>query len=129
MASMPVSLGPRWTPLQDNAYCNDSNAAEILGVTGAFLGLALTSIILRFYVRIKMLKFVGAEDYTMLAAGLLAIGVFVCFVGETFWGNGRHNVCVPVRILLGRQMLWEFVQGICVVPGVVLVKISVALFL
>ncbi|TKA75538.1 hypothetical protein B0A55_03539 [Friedmanniomyces simplex] len=82
---MAESLHSRFTPLVDDAYCNANNAPEILGVTGAFLGTALLSIALRFYVRIRMLKFVGAEDYIMLSAGLLGIGVYVCFIGETFY--------------------------------------------
>lgn len=120
---MASPLQPRFTPLVDSAYCNASNGAEILGITSAFLGVALISIVLRFYVRTKILKLVGAEDYTMLAAGLLAIGMFVCFVGETFWGSGRHKICVPPNLLWGTQMKWEFVHGICVVPAVFLVKI------
>ncbi|KAK4889505.1 hypothetical protein LTR27_011680 [Elasticomyces elasticus] len=126
---MSAILESRWVPVEDSDYCNASNAAEVLGVTGAFLGAALLAIALRFYVRIRILKFVGAEDWTMLAAGLLGVGVLVCFVGESFWGVGRHNRCVPLGVLWGRQMQWEFVHGLCIVPAVVLVKISVAFFL
>ncbi|KAK3677340.1 hypothetical protein LTR78_002878 [Recurvomyces mirabilis] len=115
-------------PDLNSPYCKANNVAEVLGVTGAFLGAALISVILRTYVRISMLKILGPDDYVMIMAALMAIGVFVCFVGETHWGIGRHNACLlPIDMLM--QSEWEFAHGILVVTGVVLVKISIALFL
>ena len=117
-------------PLPDlnGQYCTSSNAAEVLGVTGAFLGIALIAVILRTYVRISMLKILGPDDYVMIVAAVMAIGVFVCFVGETHWGVGRHNVCI-LPIEMATQGKWEFIHGLLIVTGVVLVKISIALFL
>lgn len=46
----------------------DSHGARILGVTGFFTAFACTAVILRVYVRIFMLKMMGADDYIMLVA-------------------------------------------------------------
>jgi len=94
---MAASLERRvWEPLVDDAYCNESGVPEILGVTGAFMGAALIAVALRFYVRIRMLKIVGgADDYIMLTAAIMGVGTFICIVGETTWGMGRHNKCIP----------------------------------
>lgn len=123
-----VKLEPRWKPETDNAYCYESNAPEILGVTGAFCGAALITVILRLYVRTSMLRFVGADDYAMIGATLMAIGTFICFVCETKYGIGRHTSCVTLKdeeVVLK----WQFFHSLLVMFGVVLVKISIAFFL
>ncbi|KAK5114349.1 hypothetical protein LTR62_002601 [Meristemomyces frigidus] len=115
-------------PLVSDAYCKASNAGEVLGVTGSFLGAALLTVILRTYVRARIMKALGPDDYVIVLATLLTMAVFACFVGESRSGVGRHNVCVAPMDMV-RQAKWEFFHGISVVTGVVLVKISIALFL
>ncbi|KAK4542846.1 hypothetical protein LTR36_006035, partial [Oleoguttula mirabilis] len=119
---------PRYTPLTDDAYCNASNAPAILGVTGAFCGVAFIAVILRLYVRASILNFVGADDYAMIAAMVMAIGSFVCFVFETKYGIGRHTRCISLE---EEEMVlkWQFYQSLWVMLGVILVKISIAFFL
>lgn len=50
------------------AYANESNAYEILSVTGVFGFLALLAVVLRMYVRMFMLKYSGSDDWVMVAA-------------------------------------------------------------
>lgn len=118
----------RFTPVEDTPYCNENNAAQILGVTGTFLGLALVTVLLRIYVRARMLKFVGPDDYIMILGSIFAVATFTCFVGETVWGMGRHNKCIPLSDL-EMVLKWEFYHAIWIVLGVVSVKISIAFFL
>jgi len=121
-------IRPRYTPLHDTAYCDASNISEILGVTGAFTGAALIAVILRMYVRTRMLKFVGTDDYVILAAMTLALGTFVCFVAETYYGLGRHDICIsPAE--METFLKWNFFNSICIMLGVISVKISIAFFL
>ena len=112
-------------PIQD---CSASNAPEILGVTGSLTVLALLAFCLRCYVRIYMLKFFGPDDWTMLAAALMAIGTFICFTGETYHGVGRHMSCISQPDF---KMLFkfQFFHGLWVTFGQSLVKISIAFFL
>lgn len=45
-----------------------TNAPQILGITGSFFTLAAIVVLLRCYVRLRLLKTFGADDYVMLLA-------------------------------------------------------------
>jgi hypothetical protein len=45
-----------------------SHAPSILATSGVFTGIALVVVALRVYVRTTILKFVGADDYVIVAA-------------------------------------------------------------
>ncbi|KAK5165791.1 uncharacterized protein LTR77_008714 [Saxophila tyrrhenica] len=124
---MPA-ITPRFTPAKDTPHCQQSNVGEVLGVTGAFMAAATITMVLRSYVRIHMLKFFGPDDWMMLAAVLMAIATFICFVGETTHGVGRHADCIPLPEVEG-IMKWQFYHNLWNMFGVVFVKISIALFL
>jgi hypothetical protein len=115
-------------PPPTQEYLDESNVAFILGLTGTFTVAAVLVVILRMYVRICMLRFVGLDDWTMVLAALLALGSFTCMCGESFYGMGRH-IEWPQPWMLKPLFLWIFAHGIIVMLGVVLVKISVAFFL
>lgn len=51
-------------------YKDESNAGNLLAIHGTFCGVALLSVILRLYVRVFMIKSVGADDYIMVAAAV-----------------------------------------------------------
>lgn len=53
-------------------YKDESNAANLLAIHGTFCGVAVLSVLLRLYVRIFMLKSVGADDYLIVAAAVSA---------------------------------------------------------
>jgi hypothetical protein len=44
----------------------ESHGSQILAITGFFTGLALLVVALRVYVRMGMLKIMGADDYVIL---------------------------------------------------------------
>ncbi|KAF2215551.1 hypothetical protein CERZMDRAFT_34355 [Cercospora zeae-maydis SCOH1-5] len=92
--------------------------------------LALIACGTRFGVRVFMVKSFGADDYVMLSALILAVATFVCFVGEVHDAQavGRHAECLTAhqRELFGE---WMYVHSLVVMWGVILVKISIALFL
>ncbi|KAI7538355.1 hypothetical protein KC331_g10412 [Hortaea werneckii] len=115
-------------PPVPDGYCDANNHAEILGVTGSFFSAALIIVSLRFYVRSRILQYVGADDYLMLVAMFMATATFICFVGETKNGLGRHFSCLSDK---ERSVLahWQFFHNLSVMFGVVFVKISIAVFL
>jgi hypothetical protein len=41
---------------------------EILAICGSLVGLALVTVLLRVYVRVAMVKHMGADDWTIVAA-------------------------------------------------------------
>lgn len=47
---------------------NESNVGNLLAIHGTFCGVAIITVVLRLYVKIFMLKIVGADDYIMVAA-------------------------------------------------------------
>lgn len=110
------------------AYLEESNVANILGVTGAFGFAALVVVGLRLYVRARMLQFVGTDDWAMLAAAMMALATFICLCGESTLGMGRHSEWQQ-RWMLEPYMQWLFAHGLLIMWGVVLVKISIAFFL
>ncbi|KAM3425483.1 hypothetical protein BST61_g7429 [Cercospora zeina] len=128
--SLPYVARQATTDPPDSARCAESNGPEILGVTGAMLTLALITCGTRFGVRAFMVKSFGADDYVMLSALILAVSTFVCFVGEIHDAHavGRHFECITAeqRDSFGK---WMFFHSILVMWGVILVKISIALFL
>ncbi|KAI7257292.1 hypothetical protein KC343_g3775 [Hortaea werneckii] len=111
-----------------DSYCRANNHGEILGVTGSFFGAALIIVGLRLYARSRILQYVGADDYLMLVAMFMATATFVCFVGETRNGLGRHFPCLSDK---DRSVLahWQFFHNLSVMFGVVFVKLSIACFL
>ncbi|KAI6911085.1 hypothetical protein KC334_g3005 [Hortaea werneckii] len=115
-------------PPLPGGYCHANNHAEILGVTGSFFSAALIIVSLRFYVRSRILQYVGADDFLMLVAMFMAAATFACFVGETRNGLGRHFSCLSDK---ERSVLahWQFFHNLSVMFGVVFVKISIAVFL
>ncbi|KXT12387.1 hypothetical protein AC579_1709 [Pseudocercospora musae] len=115
-------------PPPDPAYCAESNAHEILGVTGAMMTLAVIVMGMRLAVRAVMLKSVGPDDYVMLAATIMAVATFACFVGESHHGVGRHVQCISPSDYQ-EFAKWQWPHSLVVMWGVILVKISIALFL
>lgn len=55
----------------DPAWAAESNLGRILGVTTAIHVVAFVTVSLRLYVRIKMIKSPGRDDWTMVAATVI----------------------------------------------------------
>lgn len=79
-------LGPVRPPLDDPERARESNVGQILGTVTVFHFLALTSVGLRLYVRLGLVKSAGRDDWTMLAAAVRL------FPGDADWIQG--SVCL-----------------------------------
>lgn len=125
---MPILSRQQMAPPPDNAYCQENNQAEILGLTGAFFTVAIIIVGLRMVVRGVMIKSVWADDYVMLSALAMAMATFVSFVYETKYAVGKHLQCIPQDDyeVFAR---WQYFHSLWVMIGVALVKISIAFFL
>jgi len=75
-----------------------------------------------------MLRFVGADDFAIILASLMAIGTFICMCGESSYGMGHHKEWMQPW-MFEPYFKWLFAHGLLVMLGVVLVKISIAFFL
>ncbi|KAH7406684.1 hypothetical protein DE146DRAFT_399776 [Phaeosphaeria sp. MPI-PUGE-AT-0046c] len=119
-------MPPPLTP-EEVAY---TNAPQILGITGSFFTLAAIVVLLRCYVRVKLLKTFGADDCVMLLAMVLNTATFVCFKLRTDFGLGRHLLVLfmnPSHVLKFQKAL--YVQSLIMMVGISTVKISIALTL
>ncbi|KAK4503764.1 hypothetical protein PRZ48_004679 [Zasmidium cellare] len=128
MPPIPVLPRQQMAPPPDNAYCRENNKAEILGVTGALFTAGIIIVGLRMGVRGIMIKSIGADDYVMLSALVMAMATFIGFVYETKYAIGKHTQCIAMDDYT-MYAKWQYYHSLWVMIGVVLVKISIALFL
>ncbi|KAI7287582.1 hypothetical protein KC345_g406 [Hortaea werneckii] len=109
------------SPISDSC-CRANNHGEILGVTGAFLGVALIIVSLRLYVRSRILHYVGADDYLMLVAMFMATATFICFrylwgaIAKTLSSIGLFNSIINI--------LTDLVFAILPIPIIVKLKVN-----
>ncbi|KAK5674185.1 hypothetical protein LTS10_013082 [Elasticomyces elasticus] len=112
----------------DEEYLQQNNAGNILALLGSLGSLAVIVVTTRLYVRFYVLKLPGWDDYTILAATLFGLGMYVCFVGETYYGLGRHYQGVTPEDTLA-MMKWLLAHSICATSAICLTKVSVGFFL
>ena len=75
-----------------------------------------------------MLHFIGPDDIVMIFAMLSGIGVYICFVGESYHGLGRHLAALSTNDVEIFSH-WQFVHYIVTIFGDSLCKISICLLL
>ncbi|CAK7199175.1 hypothetical protein SEUCBS139899_001847 [Sporothrix eucalyptigena] len=68
----------------------ESRTTTVTVVSIVFASISLGMLLLRLYLRCRVLKASGLDDWTMLIAQMLAIVVSVATVLETKYGLGRH---------------------------------------
>ncbi|KAK3904821.1 hypothetical protein C8A05DRAFT_42164 [Staphylotrichum tortipilum] len=102
---------------------------EILAVCGSLVGLALLSVLARIWVRATMVKHVGADDWTIIAAMVVMFAEMMVIIPEVKSGAGRHwqYIQPPENVTKGLHL--NFVtQPLCLI-ALCLTKVSVGLFL
>ncbi|KAH8672964.1 hypothetical protein BGZ61DRAFT_427561 [Ilyonectria robusta] len=111
----------------DPATAAESNVGRILAVTTTFHFLALTSVGLRLYVRLGMVKAAGRDDWTMMASGLCAFIGWLIFVLQSFHGLGRHRATIEELDYIEFQKVGFWQSIISATCAMALLKISIAL--
>ncbi|KAL4907209.1 hypothetical protein BDW74DRAFT_175990 [Aspergillus multicolor] len=108
---------------------NDDRSMQLRSVTITFIPVVLMTLILRCYMRGRVIKALGWDDALMI----LAFGFFIlhvtCLIGGSFYGIGRkigpfsdfQSIAVAVKYLWIAQLGYGFSTVIC--------KISVCVFL
>ncbi|KAF8461630.1 hypothetical protein BDZ91DRAFT_699494 [Kalaharituber pfeilii] len=92
------------------------------------MGLAILVVILRIYVRIRIVKTLGADDYVMCLALLFAIGNMICNILQSRHGWGRHVATIlPEDFIVYRHI--SFFRSQLFVLATNSVKVSIALLL
>lgn len=102
---------------------------QILAICGTLSGLAIFCVLLRLFVRVKIIRQVGWDDYFILAAAATMLPEMIVIVSEVDYGAGRHAEYIyPVyNIVLGLHMNF-ITQPLCLI-SLCFTKVSVGLFL
>ncbi|KAM0323157.1 hypothetical protein ACHAQA_009007 [Verticillium albo-atrum] len=102
---------------------------EILGVCGALVGLALVFVVLRIWVRVKLIRQLGWDDYCMMAAMAVIFAEMMVIIPQVGYGAGRHVQYIKPESNIVKGLRLNFVtQPLCLI-ALCLTKVSVGLFL
>ncbi|KAA8645154.1 hypothetical protein EYZ11_009628 [Aspergillus tanneri] len=102
----------------------------ILTATAVFLGISLVAVILRCFVRLRIVKAFGADDYIMVVAMICNLAFGICgMVGSTY-GMGKHLAYFAGRpYLYHSAMLCFYLGQIFYVVTAVLARLSIVMTL
>ncbi|KAF4551085.1 Hypothetical protein D9617_14g075410 [Elsinoe fawcettii] len=106
----------------------DDKSHEVLAVAITMLIVTVTAMSLRLYVRLFMIKAVGADDYTMLATLLIYVAFLGCEIGGVRYGTGKMRKDLDdadAQVALKYWWLCEVFYS----PATSILKVSVGLFL
>ncbi|KAL2870103.1 putative PTH11-like integral membrane protein [Aspergillus lucknowensis] len=102
--------------------------AAICGVGAAFLALSSIAVIVRCYVRLRIVKAFGWDDSVMVLAMLFYGMLCGCMIGGGIWGSGRHHSELTPEQQSMAMEYWLLCDVAYVVSSI-LAKISVCIFL
>ncbi|KAI1821778.1 hypothetical protein F4861DRAFT_441475 [Xylaria intraflava] len=107
---------------------SNDRGPELAAVTGAFLGLAAISVLLRCYVRLFMLKIFRPEDWLAVwtLASFTSYAVFIILTIK--YGGGKHTIDVP-RENIPKVVQMRWASEITYVATITTLKLTVGLFL
>ncbi|KAL2193357.1 hypothetical protein P885DRAFT_45409 [Corynascus similis CBS 632.67] len=108
---------------------DENRGPEILAVCGSLVGFSLVIVLLRLYVRAKMVRHVGVDDWIIVAAMMVMFVEMMVIIPEVQLGAGRHVQYIkpPENVTKGLHL--NFVtQPLCLI-GLCLTKVSVGFFL
>ncbi|KAL3478945.1 hypothetical protein BJX99DRAFT_93675 [Aspergillus californicus] len=104
------------------------HSAAVCGVAAAFLTLSAIAVILRCYVRLRIVKAFGWDDFIMILAMLFYVAFCGSMIGGSIWGTGRHLTELTAKQRTVAMKYW-FLCDVMYAVSSVLAKISVAIFL
>ncbi|KAM3081752.1 hypothetical protein ACMFMG_005198 [Clarireedia jacksonii] len=102
---------------------------QILAVCGTLVALTLIVGFLRLYVRLRIIRDVGVDDYLMIGAMVILFTQMMVIIPEVHFGAGRHVQYIVPASNISRGLHFNFVtQPLCVI-GLCLAKLSIGFFL
>lgn len=72
-------------------YPNNPRGELAINVSTAFTIIATVIVALRLYTRFALVRYVGIEDFMIIAAMLGSIGLTICIGFQASWGLGLHG--------------------------------------
>ncbi|KAB2110258.1 hypothetical protein AG0111_0g1264 [Alternaria gaisen] len=106
----------------------ENEGPTILGTTLTVTIVAVLTTIARFYVRIRMIRNVGWDDYVMLLAMMLCVAGQCLVIPQVHYGAGKHvDYIKPADFIAGLRL--NLISQPIFLFAICFVKISVGFFL
>ncbi|KAF1919788.1 hypothetical protein BDU57DRAFT_440645 [Ampelomyces quisqualis] len=121
-------LGGPPPPPRSPKYLAENLASRLLAIEGALFALSMGAILMRFYVRVFVLKMFGWDDWMMVISACLSticLGLFVHVVGM---GLGRHAEAFPPENIFPFFKVMYF-YSISIIYAYSFIKLSIGFFL
>ncbi|KAH8592454.1 hypothetical protein B0O99DRAFT_517559 [Bisporella sp. PMI_857] len=111
---------------------NDNHNVAILAGTAATTIVATIAVALRFFVRVRIVRSTGWDDWWILASMVLSLVGMIIIIPEVQYGAGRHAFYIlkeqgAADMILGLKL--NFITQFTYVFALAFVKISIGLFL
>ncbi|KAK3314859.1 hypothetical protein B0H66DRAFT_457855, partial [Apodospora peruviana] len=106
-----------------------NRGGEILAICGTMVGISVFVVMLRIYVRAWIIRQMGPDDWTIIAATTVIFVEMMIIIPQVRLGAGRHwqYIDPPENIPLGLHLNF-ITQPLCLI-ALCLTKVSVGLFL
>ncbi|KAF4548353.1 Hypothetical protein D9617_29g007300 [Elsinoe fawcettii] len=106
----------------------DDRSQEVLALAIVFMTFTFATVATRVYVRLRLIKAMGSDDWTMLAAFGCFMGYLICQLGGVRYGTGRRIENLDRDDAQRALKFWFFCE-VFYAPATTLLKVSVGLFL
>ncbi|OAL54457.1 hypothetical protein IQ07DRAFT_558600 [Pyrenochaeta sp. DS3sAY3a] len=120
--------GPPPGPPRSPEYLAENQAPRLLAVEGTLFALAISTVLMRFYVRIFMLKTFGWDDWMMVISACLNITCLGLFVKVCNMGLGLHAEAFPLENIFPFFKIMYF-YSILIISAYSFIKLSIGFFL
>ncbi|KAH8888543.1 integral membrane protein [Thozetella sp. PMI_491] len=102
---------------------------EVLASCGSLVAITLVLVILRSYVRVRVVRSFGLDDWAMVGAMVILFVEFMFIIPQVQLGGGRHvQYIIPAENVTKGLHLNFVTQPLCLI-ALLLTKISVGFFL
>ncbi|KAK0706177.1 hypothetical protein B0T26DRAFT_444813 [Lasiosphaeria miniovina] len=91
-------------------------------------GISLLLLALRLYTRLRIVRFVGAEDYLYVCTGVFLLAFAGCLQVAVYYGLGRSFWTLSVDDS-SRAIFWTYVANTFAIAGNAMAKLSMGFFL
>ncbi|CAN9210265.1 unnamed protein product [Alternaria alternata] len=115
---------PQLPPQVVAALAQDNLGPKTLALVYSFTFLALISVALRFFSRIKLTKIVGWEDYFIGISMVFSILAGVSQIKQVQAGAGKHTVLVPLPKII-ESLKYLYFSILAYAAGSIFTKVSI----
>ncbi|KAH8728711.1 hypothetical protein GQ44DRAFT_608860 [Phaeosphaeriaceae sp. PMI808] len=124
----PRQDGPPPMPTLSPEYLAENQSSRLLAIECTLYALSMSAVLMRFYVRIFMLKMFGWDDWMMGASACLSTVCLALFVHVVGMGLGKHAEAFPLENVFPFFKIMYF-YSVAIITAYSLIKLSIGFFL